>query len=213
MNKKLFVTLYLITINLFSSEQPLFTSQEFHLYSATRKLADLIFQSATTINQNPDAPFLLSFWTDWRTSKKVNPRYDRTDGGLLLEFYGDMPIAIRTPWGRWNFVGNKTVTWKKDERPLSTEDQVNLVYATLVRTLYEQIDIEYDPELSTKNRFGHVYKVRTISSMQLPAASQTKECFSFQDVKGIICPDQTLIEAKWDAMTKEYAKEKVRSQL
>ncbi len=173
MNQVFVISLYLIVAPACASESSPFTTTEFDQYCTMRTLANVVFDAANIINNDPKSIITINFWNDQRENSKVNSRYDRTEQGLFLEFYEDLPLSIRTPWGKWSFNTHRTLTWKDMNHSPTMQQQMNAAQKILLSELSKKIGLEFNENLTLKNKYGPVFKVTNVCGRNLPEAIQT----------------------------------------
>lgn len=84
----------------------LFTEADYTTYKAVRALADLVFAEFYKAGGSSDPASRAEAWLEDRRNESVNPFYDQTENGLVLELYYGLPSKIHTPWGGWSFTGS-----------------------------------------------------------------------------------------------------------
>ena len=162
---------FCIILNLQPMEkEELFTSED-ELYSAKRRVADLVIEIAEKINSTSSG---IEIDFKDRKTNEVNPCYKKTNQGIYLQLCNGNPKFIWSPWGKWNFI--EIITSDGDAT------------STLMNMLQEQVELKkYSEETrSSRGSYGPVYAITSIDGMALPTPSIDKNrCISFGEYRAI----------------------------
>jgi len=177
-----------------ASQKELFSDSEFLTYCMARRVADIVFD----VIKNEKGVFF-----DDRRNDPVNPRYDRTDGGLLLEFIGDAPNAIHTPWGRWCIHGGASFS---NQEAIKNGVSIKKLREGHKKKLLELLPLKQMVTFSEINLFGPLYYIKING---LPDAQRLRVLWQIVDEEhGAITTAHYLeIVQKWQAMTSKWTKE------
>lgn len=152
--------------------------EDYELYVAVRKIADMVFEYAS-----PDVG-TKGIWLQDRRGEGVNPYYDQTESGLFLEFYYRQPSKVWTPWGYYGFSGSGSGRWDEE-----TPKILERLGATLFR-----------PEQNAKmGTIGPVYALHQVDGVQLPEP-KLRERQNFLEYE--------VAKRAWENMTNRYKTEK-----
>lgn len=154
--------------------------ENYDLYVAVRKVADLVFEYASgDVNISRD-----HIWLEDRREGKVNPFYNQTESGLFLEFYYGQPSSVWTPWGKYGFGGSGSGDW-------------GLVIPRILERFGTTL---YQPERNTnQGTFGPVYAIHRVDDLRLPEP-QWREPQNYLAYE--------VVEQAWNNMTRRYNSER-----
>lgn len=185
MKKIVMLFIFWGTIQASTNNPRLFSEQEFVTYCAARKVADIVFEILLKDKQGD--------LIDDRRHFDVNPRYDRTGQGLMLEFYHNWPNVIRTPWGRWPIYNG--ALWHK---PLGIN--VHDYREKQKKEILEKLPLQEVVGLKEINLFGPVFKICLEDIPQATFCPEVPRIIN-QETGGIYTQDHFEVIQKWRAMT------------
>jgi hypothetical protein len=129
------------------------TLDDTKLYELTRRLTDIVFEYVEQTFKDQvetEKPYM-----EDRRKEAPNPFYNQTAQGFFLEFDGDIPICLWTPWGKWSFAGSCFGSY----RPVMDE-LIRRFGATLHRDTFQA-----GPDAGV---YGRVYALHRIDDTVLP---------------------------------------------
>lgn len=176
----------------------LFNEQEYKIYCAARKLADLVFVAAIKLNENPEFPRILNYFDD-RRKETPGCYVNRPQQGLILEFYYGNPSRIHTPWGRWHFNGSTSShpKYKDENHPawngFKIPEDVHKFHEKALEQLGVELTLHVPGEQTKLGYFGPYYKVKQVEKSHVPNAVNDESPLNYEIVRN-----------KWKAMTERY---------
>lgn len=150
---------------------------DFARYSQARRVADIVFEYASgNVNSS-----LYQIWMQDRRNQGVNPYYNQTHRGFLLEAYYGQLSKLWTPWGQYGFGGGSGSGNWKEVTPVIL-DRLGAVEKVPVRNTEQGI-------------IGPIYTVHKIDEIVLPDPVERP--------RSLYVPYEE-VDKVWKSLTQQY---------